>query len=552
MKKTIIYLMLSSAGILGAFEIHQKEVDGETLRWFEEMVPMADGVKLYTYGAAPAPGQKLGIVVKRNPYVKEERVADLAAFARRQRGAMVRGYVFVIQHCRGCGMSEGDWIPYESERADGLALLDWVRKLPFYNGEIFLDGGSYLSSVHWAYLDTNPSDVKGAMLAVQEVDRYNVIYRNGFFKTGLHGNWFIDGYKKKNHALRRDRSVRLTDFPLADFSRRFWGAPEPAFDNPIAHPRPEDPYWSSAAPGSGAAYRRAFLKSTMPILLRIGLYDIFTEGLHDMWRETPAARRANCALLVDAYNHGGKLNKELAGTRGEFPGGARADEGVSSLDWFDFCRTGRPCAKARPGTTRFYALWENQWHEAAELVDGPRTISLRLGDATRAWTYDPARALPDFPGSGGICFGGMRLQPKPDFRDDVVSFVLPPVTERLDVRGRMTAALAVTSDCADTCFYVRVSVDKGDGKWYLLRDDIASLAWNAPYAPGTARTLNFRFADHAFRLEPGDRLRVDVSSACSHFAPHANVPGPQFAVRTPRVAHNAVDAARSTLTLRVR
>ena len=32
-----------------------------------------------------------------------------------------------------------------------------------------------------------------------------------------------------------------------------------------------------------------------------------------------------------------------------------------------------------------------------------------------------------------------------------------------------------SSDCEDTCIYVRVSVDKGDGIWYLLRDDITTL-----------------------------------------------------------------------------
>ncbi|MBP5787909.1 MAG: CocE/NonD family hydrolase, partial [Kiritimatiellae bacterium] len=142
---------------------------------FEEMVPMADGTRIYTYGIRPPEGVKCPIVIQRSPYVPEER-ANLETFAQERAEAFSRGYAYLVQHCRGCGMSEGDWSPYESERADGLALLDWVRKLPWYNGEIFLDGGSYLSSVHWSYLDTNPPDIKGAALAVQEVDRYNVSY----------------------------------------------------------------------------------------------------------------------------------------------------------------------------------------------------------------------------------------------------------------------------------------------------------------------------------------------------------------------------------------
>ena len=516
---------------------------------FEEMVPMPDGVKLYTYGIRPAPGTKCPIVIMRNPYVPEKPV-DLAAFARKQSGNLARGYAYLVQHCRGCGMSEGDWIPYESERADGLALLEWVRKLPWYNGEIFLEGGSYLSSVHWSYLDTNPPDIKGACLSIQEVNRYNIAYRNGFFKAGLHGGWFAKGYKKKSHSLQRDKSVSFSDFPLLDFSKRYWGEAVPALDNKLAHPNRDDPFWRARAAGSGADYRRGFLDSTMPILLRTAFYDIYTEGINDMWRETPAARRANCALLIDAYAHSSKPAEEMKGTLGEFPGGALSDEGVSPTDWFDYCRTGRPCTNATPGHVRYYALWENRWIEGAAIEDGSRRIDLPLGTGSRAWTYDPKRPLPDFPGSGGICFGGMRLQPQPDFRDDVVSYILPPVTERLDVRGRMRARLVVTSDCEDTCFYARVSVKKPDGKWYLLRDDITSLcADGADYTPGSEKAVSFRFADHAFRLEKGDVLRVDVASGCSQFAPHGNVKGLQAAVREPKVARNSVRADASALTL---
>lgn len=546
----LVLLTLALPVWVSAVELHEKQGRDVVIRCFEEMVPMADGVQIYTYGTAPAPGAKCPIIVVRNPYVAENPV-DLSSFAVEQSPVFKRGYACVFQHCRGCGMSQGDWIPYEHERADGLALLDWIRKLPWYNGEIFLSGGSYLSSVHWAYLDTNPPDIKGAVLPVQEVDRYNVIYRNGFFKIGLHGGWFINGYKKKNRSLPRDKSVSLAQFPLCDFSRRYWGAPEPAFDNPLLHPRADDPFWRSHEPGSGADYRRALLDSTMPVLLVTGFYDIYTEGIIGMWRETPAARRANCALIVDAYDHGGHLAKDMKGTKGDFPGGGRMSRELICLDWFDHIRTATPPKSLPPpGHIRYYALWENRWIDAESLEDGDRKIDLSLGSDSRSWTYDPKRPLPNFPGSGGICFGGMRPQPPPGFRDDVISFVLPPVTEPLDVRGRMSARLAVASDCEDTCIYTRVSVNKGDGKWYLLRDDITSLcADGGNYTPGTEKTVSFRFADHAFRLEKGDVLRVDVASGCSQFAPHGNVKGLQSQVREPKIAHNTIHATKSTLTL---
>ena len=516
---------------------------------FEIMMPMRDGVRLYTCGSLPRDGVKMPVIVVRTPYVEEKPVGK-AAIGMFALPAYARGYLGILQHCRGCGMSEGAFVPFENEREDSLALLDWIRKQPWYNGEIFLAGGSYHSSVHWSYLDTNPPDVKGAVLPVMDVDRYNADYRNGVFKTGLFGDWSKLVYRRKDKTLRRDESVKLTDFPLADWARRYYGVDEPTFDNVMAHPRREDPFWTSPAPGSGACYRRGFLDSTMPILLVTGAYDMFCEGMCDMWRETPRERLANCSLIIDAYDHDGRLADELKGTRGEFPGGERIGNPMRLLDWFDYCRTGKPCDFAPPGKVRCYALWENRHIGEEALGDGPRRVEIPLGSGKRTWTYDPKRPLPVFPGSGGLCFGGMRLQPKPGFRDDVVSFVLPPAEESLDVRGSMRAILAVSSDCEDTCFYARASIDKGDGRWYLLRDDITTIrADGTDYAPGTEKVLSLKFPPLAFRIEKGDRLRVDVSSACAQFAPHGNVKGNQNFVREPKVARNTVFADRSSIVL---
>ena len=63
------------------------------------------------------------------------------------------------------------------------------------------------------------------------------------------------------------------------------------------------------------------------------------------------------------------------------------------------------------------------------------------------------------------------------------------------------------------------------------------------------RSIAFRFADHAFRLEKGDILRVDVSSANGQFAPHPNVAGDAFACTCPKVAHNTVYPERSFLEI---
>lgn len=519
---------------------------------FTEMVPMPDGTRLYTCAIRPKDGEKRPVIVTRSPYV-EEKPMSMGAFTMFCAVPYMRGYTCVFQHCRGCGMSEGEWVPYESERADGLALLDWIRAQPWYNGEIFLVGGSYHTAAHWAYLDMNPPDVKGAVLPTHDVDRYCGLYRNGFLKTGLFEAWTVHFYKKKDRSLKRDKSVSPRDFPLCDFPRRYWGVDEPVFANVLAHPRRDDPFWLTDEPGAGGSMRNAFTKSTMPILLITSAYDMFSDGICNMWREAPRERLANCSLLIDAYDHDGQCKQDMKGTLGEFPRGARIQNPARLLDWFDYCRTGKPCKFAPLGKVRYYALWENRWIEEETLADGRRRVDFPLGKGTRSWKYDPKRPPPDFPGACGFNFGSMRTQPRPDFRDDVVSFLLPPVSELLDVRGRMRARLSVASDCEDTCFYVRVSVKKSDGKWYLLRDDVTSLSANGgDYVPGSERFVEFRFPDLAFRLEKGDAMRVDVSSASSQFAPHGNVKGNQNEVREPKTARNSVRADASTLTLFVK
>ena len=159
--------VVAAAGFAQAeIEVRSVVTNGVEVRWFEEMVPMKDGTLLYTYGALPPAGETRGIVFSRNPYV-EEKPVDMPTYALSQCKTLARGYAYVEQHVRGTGMSEGSWVPYENEREDGLAMLEWLRRLPHYGGEIFLSGRSYLSSVHFSYLSTNPPDVKGAALFIQ-------------------------------------------------------------------------------------------------------------------------------------------------------------------------------------------------------------------------------------------------------------------------------------------------------------------------------------------------------------------------------------------------
>ena len=168
-------------------------------------VEMRDGVKLYTIIQLPHEGGRFPVIVKRNPYMTME--SNIGEYQSED----THGYAVVIQHCRGTAKSEGICVAYKNERNDGLDLLDWIRKQPFYNGELYLMGGSYCCSVHLSYINTDPPDVKAAFLAIQDSERYNVLYRNGVYKTGLHGGLRLDydAHDRRRHRRQRPPHGRL-------------------------------------------------------------------------------------------------------------------------------------------------------------------------------------------------------------------------------------------------------------------------------------------------------------------------------------------------------
>ena len=498
-------------------------------------VPMRDGVSLYTLVQIPEgrdPGDRLPIVLKRNPYVSKD--VDLGFF----RGEDTHGYAVVTQHCRGCGRSGGDCVPYDFERADGLDTLDWIRAQPFYCGEIYLFGVSYLSSVHFAYLDTNPPDVKGAVLCVQDTERYNCVFRNGVYKIGLAGCWSL-GMFRKNTPTDAEKPIvpeMFRTLPLAGMTRHVFGEPAPAIEESFRHPESGDPYWAS--PAGGSDYRRALSASTMPVLLVTSFYDIYTQGILEMWDRLPAERRANCALLVTPFDHDFNPSPDRKFPEGcGFPDGRLADA-IPAFDynWFDAVRGGRLHGLVHPGETTFYRLFEDRWHSAPRVADGPREFRLHLNTGRKldASPCEPAeiryRYNPFAPASfpGGVCnnFGGMLPQDPPNSRFDIVSFVSGPLAVDTVFEGGIECELHVRSEAPDTGFYVRVDLVR-DGVALSLRDDICHLRHFHPdYEPGAEAVIRFLMAPHSFLARKGDCIRVDVSSSCMpHFVPHTNRAG---------------------------
>ncbi|MBQ9772522.1 MAG: CocE/NonD family hydrolase [Lentisphaeria bacterium] len=516
----------------------------------EYMVPMRDGVNLYTLVQLPQPNGKFPTIIKRNPY------ADITPEMEPFRTENTHGYAIVYQECRGTGRSEGDCIPYINEHNDGLDTLDWIRKQDFYNGELFLEGASYLSSVHFSYLKTNQPDIKAACLMVQDTERYNLLYRKGVLKNR---SWSVSMYKKK--TLRKKNFVPETfrTLPLKGISKIIFGEQADFFEDEISHPDPADPFWLTKEGGSD--YSNAVRDSNVPVLLATAFYDIYTDGIFDIWNSLPESRRKDCALIVSPFDHNWSgYGKDREGYP-VFPN-ARIREVCPDwvYVWFDHIRKGTPLNFIRRGEIAYYPMFHGPWKYEKQFSNGTKTMKLYLDQDRKllsapeekgeiTYLYNPY-APAEFKGSGCYTFGSMQFQDKPDSRYDIISFLSEPFEKNLLIKGTGTVDLHVKSTAPDTCFYVRLSIVREDGT-LVLRDDIDTLCRTNPdYQPGETAVLHFDFAEHCYEVKKGESLRLDVSSSCvPHFLVHTNRKGPMIEQTGADIAYNTVCTGDSLLTL---
>jgi len=492
----------------------------------------------HNYGTFPA-------VVYRTPYVDaaEQQSEDkiCADKLREYRNWLDNGYAVVFQHCRGRGKSSGDCIPYIYEREDGLFLQNWVRTQPFYNGELYLCGGSYTSSVHFV---TAPfaDDIKGAIFEKQDCERYNCNYRNGFYKMGLHGGWYVYMYKKKSVPNKNYTKESYNMLPLSAFSKTVFDECAEDFDEIIKHPNQNDPFWKTRY-GGGEAHE-AIKHANIPILLVTGFYDIYTGGVFDMWNTLDEQTKKKSALVVHPFDHNETGNSQPVCFEN---GVLKSTFKDYTIRWLNAIRE-KEATPFEAGKVTYYKLFGNAWcTDTFEASGNVKRIPLGQGDVTYRYNpYNPAT----FKGGLSANFGGSAWQDPPNSRYDIVSLYTPEFTENTFIKGKMKAKLRVKSNCEDTCFYIRISLCKTEGD-YGLRDDINQISnFCAAYTPGSEIEMGFSFDEHAFVVCKGEKLRIDISSsAYPHYVRHTNHKGLFSEQTTAKIADNTVILDKSYIEI---
>lgn len=496
---------------------------------------------LFTLILKPDNVGKFPVVIIRSPYVgytKDIREEELAEKFMKENIAWVENnYVLVFQHCRGQGKSSGNFVPYIYEREDGLELRKWIRRQDFYNGQIFLLGGSYTASLHYS---TAPfeEDIKGAVFNVQDSERYRLWYRNGNMRRG-HANWHFDLYKEKSDLNKVHTIDSFSEVPIRNLSERVLGERAEDFEQMLLASCFDHPFWQTRYGGCEA--RDAVTKANIPILLTTGYNDFYLGGMFKMWNKMDDQTKGKCALIVSPYNHG----DESYGKNGiSFFRGSVAEQFGKDyhIRWFNSILK-QEKQFVETGKVTYYRTFENIWE--TDFYSG--TIYEKvvpLGSGVRTILYNPENPTAFNPEG---CF-----MDAPYKRDDIITVYTEPMDDNVFVRGKMKAKITVASNCEDTTFYVMVGIETENGD-YALRHDITSIIYQKNrYEINSEVVLEFEFDEYAFLIKKGQRLRVDIAPTDKNtYVCHTNIKGDYSEIETKKTAENKVLLGQSFLILPV-
>lgn len=442
----------------------------------ERMVPMADGTELYTRAVLPAETGKFPCVFQRDPYVDKgaETNAPYALADAEKSRFVKRGYVWVMQHCRGHGRSKGAFRA-NREREDGLRTLAWIRSQPWYNGEIFPVGDSYTSTVHLSYLETEPPDIRGAALGVQCDRMYDHRWRNGaLWGYGQDATWL--------------RIVRAAD----------------KVPRSIEHPDC-DAYWTSDERWNATEHIR------FPVLFTSGWYDYYIHSMPDMWTRLDPEWKAKSVFVIKGSPH---WHYSDALHSVPFAHGKAINPGFSDIDFFDAIRAGKPNARIPYGRFWTYTVGSDTWTTHDWPEKKVETLDLPLGTGELAWTCDPGHK-PE-----GFKFDCALKVFAPGSQEGVATTVLPPFGETRTFFGRPRLKARIRSDADDTQVYFRLALVMEDGSAYHLNEIATTLRYHRKDCrAGETVDVVVDFLPANFTVRKGWSLRLDVASANDIYYP---------------------------------
>jgi putative CocE/NonD family hydrolase len=530
----------------------------------EHMVPMRDGVKLFTAIYLPRDTtKKYPLLIKRTPYAVSPYGVDKFPSSLGPSEHFVKaGYIFVNQDVRGRFMSEGEFVQVTphvpkkqkptdvDESTDAYDTIDWlVKNIPGHNGRVGMYGISYPGF----YAAAGMIDAHPALLAVSP----QAPVGDWFFDDFLHNGAFFLAHAYRwlgNNAQTRGKPSAEKPKPIeyatpdgyklfleagtmAEVNKRYIKDAVPFWNEMMSHPN-RDEFWQKRA-------IMPHLKNVAPhVMVVTGWYD--AEDLYGSFKSYEAIEKqnpkANNVLVVGPWQHGG-----WASVDGDKLGPANFGSKTSAfyraeIEFPFFERYLKDEKHPAPAEATVFETGSNAWRtfdhwppkDAKEQQlflseDGKLEFEApSSNDGFDEFVSDPARPVPFMEKitphmAIEYMVDDQRFSAR---RPDVLVYQTAAFEQDLVIAGPLDVDLWVSTTGTDADFIVKLidvfpddpDEKKQPGYQMMLRSEVfrgrfhKSFEHPEPLVPGKPTQIKFELLDVMHRFQKGHRLMIQIQS----------------------------------------
>ena len=494
MKKSTLFVMLIMC-LTTLVVAQQKDVTTYTAKSY--MIPMRDGIKLFTLVLSPTGNEKaLPFLMQRTiygiPQMPDDTMMETDKFPAYYRSMAKEGYLFVFQDTRGKFKSEGTFEMNRpvyhltdktktDESTDAYDAIDWlVKNIKNNNGKAGIFGISYDGyTALYASIDPHPA-LKASSPQASPTDMFlgDDFHHNGAFRLsyGFEYSYLVENEKAAN-----------SDYPFPQFDLYDWylklgslkNVNEKYFKNKL-------PAWNDFAKHSN--YDEFWQKQSMlntvrtaqlPILHVGGYYDQEDmNGPQLMYNTLEKTDKKNRNYLVlGPWSHG-QWARVKADSLGKIDFGSTTAAWFQNLQkqWFDYWLKGigtgnfseANCFQTGSNLWKTYDAWPPKNVETKRLYSNANHTAgfTKPTESNGSVSYisDPAKPIPYRPLPIEATYGtGSRWrtwhvedQRFVSSRPDVVNFTDDSLTKNLTITGKVTAHIFASTTATDADFVVKL------------------------------------------------------------------------------------------------
>jgi putative CocE/NonD family hydrolase len=511
-------------------------------------VAMRDGVVLRGDLYRPAQGMRHPTLVMRTPYSKDEPNGLMLLLDPLK--AADAGYAVLIQDVRGRFKSDGEFVPFANEAADGYDTVEWAAGQEWSTGRIGMFGSSYMAATQLQAATAAPPHLRAICPIEGSADYYEGrSYRGGAFElgtmlsialfVGAAGNIerltqspkaYRDAWRACK-AMADDLAEVAATAPLTDLRKTLLGTYAPFFFDWLDHDIP-GPYWESFSVLSG------YSRITVPALHISSWYDSFLTGTITNYlgiKSQGATREAreNQYLWIGPWGH--YMPRTMVYGRArlglvEFGLDAMVNLDSVQMQWFDRWLKEDSANWRFRSPVRIFIMGANVWRDEQAWPPPVKELQLYLGAGgvlssdlpepsnPDAYQADPANPVPTSGGAHLVLESAFPHGPWDqqllERRSDVLTYTSPVLSADLEVVGEIRVALWISSTAPSTDIVPMLTVVRPNGQSINLVDGIKRVTLK----PGEITRVEVSLGAVAHKFVIGERVRLRIAG--SNFPRH--------------------------------